>query len=527
MMKNLGIPVDGDDDRNDDSQNNNKDFYFFVDEIYLNCKNLGIPPDTIPSWIKDLLDCYNLDKTSQQSLSRSLGEHDDNHNDGEKDRSPLTIGEQENLTHGKTRSGSIEIRKTDSFNKDSSNHFETDQSAFSPNNVEIPFISRISNFIATKKKECVKLYRHRLALTDEVKGLKLQKGKATDDLNNIIKRERHAIYFIEWFYKLKEKLWNGNSIRIEDIDNFAKVINDFKNHRYDAYEIINEYNSVQSVREEVIIKGGRVNDLQWEEQKLNDKIAALGPQLDYQTQIVNTCSELTGMNLGLKELKLLMSTITEIAQANNIPYYKAVSKFFRDIEEQYDKKLGFENKISEKVLELGNINNNISNSQFRLLFYSSIVPMLTNLLQNGLTEEDIVNINSICLSNVNKIKVNSKAENEQNMNKTECWRLLKEDLKKYGEISLAAREKSKEVEEMDKEIHNLNKQKQELTNYCKKANSIVNNLNSKISYLKGSIDYLGNELSNKIKAFPRLPPLFIFFMDNNSEKNGEGKDEEI
>ena len=68
--------------------------------------------------------------------------------------------------------------------------------------------------------------------------------------------------------QIKRKvLWNGYSIRIEDIDSFAKVINDFKNHRYDAYEIINEYNNVQSVREEVIIKGGRVNDLQWEEQK--------------------------------------------------------------------------------------------------------------------------------------------------------------------------------------------------------------------------------------------------------------------
>ena len=182
---------------------------------------------------------------------------------------------------------------------------------------------------------------------------------------------------------------------------------------------------MQSVREEVIIKGGRLNYLQWEEQKLNDKIAALRPQLDYQAQIVNTYSEWAEMNLGLKELKLLMSTITEIAQANNIAYDKAVSKFFMDTEEQYDKKLGLENKISEKVMEFGNINNNISNSQFRLLFYSSIVPMLTNLFQNGLTEEDIVNINSICLSNVNKIKVNSKAENKQDTNKTECWRLLK------------------------------------------------------------------------------------------------------
>ena len=45
-----------------------------------------------------------------------------------------------------------------------------------------------------------------------------------------------------------------------------------------------------------------------------------------------------------------MSTITEIAQANNVPHDKAVSKFFKDIENQYDKKLGFENKISEKIM---------------------------------------------------------------------------------------------------------------------------------------------------------------------------------
>ena len=87
VMRKLGISIDSDDDDaicNDDSQNSSKDFYFFVDEIYLNCKNLGIPPDIIPSWIKDLLDCYNHDNTNQQPFSRRLGEHGDNCNDGMK-----------------------------------------------------------------------------------------------------------------------------------------------------------------------------------------------------------------------------------------------------------------------------------------------------------------------------------------------------------------------------------------------------------------------------------------------------------
>ena len=33
-------------------------FPTFVKEIYSNCKNLGITPAIIPSWIKDMLDFY-------------------------------------------------------------------------------------------------------------------------------------------------------------------------------------------------------------------------------------------------------------------------------------------------------------------------------------------------------------------------------------------------------------------------------------------------------------------------------------
>ena len=51
------------------------------------------------------------------------------------------------------------------------------------------------------------------------------------------------------------------------------------------------------------------------------------------------------MGFGLKELKLLWNTINEIAVANNMPLNEAQQKFFKDIEEQYDKKLGFESKV--------------------------------------------------------------------------------------------------------------------------------------------------------------------------------------
>lgn len=53
------------------------------------------------------------------------------------------------------------------------------------------------------------------------------------------------------------------------------------------------------------------------------------------------------MGFGLKELKLLRNTINEIAYANNIPQNQAQQKFYKDIEEHYDNKLGFELQLNK------------------------------------------------------------------------------------------------------------------------------------------------------------------------------------
>ena len=60
LMKNLGIEDDNNQEFNLGNEiGKNKDFSYFVEEIYRNCKKLDIPPEIIPSWIKDLYDCHS------------------------------------------------------------------------------------------------------------------------------------------------------------------------------------------------------------------------------------------------------------------------------------------------------------------------------------------------------------------------------------------------------------------------------------------------------------------------------------
>lgn len=61
------------------------------------------------------------------------------------------------------------------------------------------------------------------------------------------------------------------------------------------------------------------------------------------------------MGFGLEELKLLWNTINEIAVANNIPLDEAPQKFVKDIEKQYDNKLGFESLVENLKAELNTL----------------------------------------------------------------------------------------------------------------------------------------------------------------------------
>ena len=73
----------------------------------------------------------------------------------------------------------------------------------------------------------------------------------------------------------------------------------------------------------------------------------------------------------------------EIADANNISQTEASSKFLKDVEEQYDTKLGFGSKVNEKREELVVLNNQINASRQILWFIPLIGPSLSNLFQKA------------------------------------------------------------------------------------------------------------------------------------------------
>jgi len=119
---------------------------------------------------------------------------------------------------------------------------------------------------------------------------------------------------------------------------------------------------------------------------LNNSVIYLQDQVGYHKQTMDIYRELEEMKLGLKELKQLWKTIIEIGEANDISYKDAVSKFIKDIEKNYDDKLGFEKKVKEIKDEVIILNNNVIKYRTITQSQSLIGPALSNLLQKGLIE---------------------------------------------------------------------------------------------------------------------------------------------
>ncbi len=139
-----------------------------------------------------------------------------------------------------------------------------------------------------------------------------------------------------------------------------------------------------SLKLDIETNEAHIRTLSEQKASLYNSVLYLEAEVSIHRQTMDIYSYLEGMSFGLKELKQLWHTIREIAEANNIPSKEAVSKFLKDIEKEYDNKLGFESKVKEKKMELDQLKNKINNNRLMFRLEPSIGPTLSSLFKRAL-----------------------------------------------------------------------------------------------------------------------------------------------
>jgi hypothetical protein len=567
LMKNLGITVEGNEDDGgvkDDLNNNNNssgdisrhrinynEFSTFVQEIYMNCKNFKIKPAIIFSWIKDLFSCYaSADYSSSFITGQQICEGEIR-GDGKKLQSSALKMPSTFQLDVKSRAGSNFDDATTTINPNSITSMNNITSGFNPEqkngggfliHSESLSISQISGYISQKKKECIKLENYKKALEKDIKIMESKRKQIEFELGLLKQEQKYVMTFIDWFYDLKRELWERYHIKIDDFEKFTSVINDFKKNGFDIAKIMEKYISSISLDYNIKQETDKINTLYGHTKELNNFVLYLQDQVNRHKQTMTIYYQLEGINFGLQELKQLLYIITEIAESNKISTDDAVSKFLDNIEKEYDNKLGLEKKVKDLKDELALLNNQVIYNRAILQSQPSVGPILSNLFQKGMTEQDILVISQIVdfyanntdfsnSSNEYQNEINHKEKNKGNSinNRSESWKILIEDLKKYGDIKIAIKEQRENLDKIQKETNYLHKQKQDVNNYLQIVISFINTINSKISYDAGLLNHLKN-INNKINLSSRFSnPLIILVYKNagkdNDEENKEDKNE--
>jgi hypothetical protein len=144
----------------------------------------------------------------------------------------------------------------------------------------------------------------------------------------------------------------------------------------------------------IMAKVSYFKELEWGEQKLKDSIDSLAKsknnlekdciglqsEIDVRSLTISKHKELEEMGFGYKVQKLLWHRVREIGVANQMDPDEAVGKFLKDVEEQYDDKLGFESKLNDLKAE---VQKNEPMTQFSMMFIINyIVSILSAHLED-------------------------------------------------------------------------------------------------------------------------------------------------
>jgi hypothetical protein len=149
------------------------------------------------------------------------------------------------------------------------------------------------------------------------------------------------------------------------IDNVSKSKNTIKwisEAGYDANVIVGTFSDYHFMRSVTYNMRANLSILEKNHSGLEEKNASLEKLLASHTQTLSALEELTRLGIGMKELLIIRSTLTEVAKANGLNDNLAWKKFFRDLE-TYNAKLGFEKEIQIQRNQLKHLlflNNNLS-----------------------------------------------------------------------------------------------------------------------------------------------------------------------
>ena len=314
--------------------------------------------------------------------------------------------------------------------------------------------SKIPQFLENKTKEIEAIENESIQKRQELVELDKEVTQAQNRLDNLLEREKTSIETIEWQDNIKQEL-EKEGISVDELKLFVQCVKGIKKKNYDPHEVVlqySDYNELNKIVEALEISKEK------EERELQDlrtQLSFLKNEINENSLKLDKIRQLEKIGFGLQELKILGSTLKEIALENDLKNDLVIKQFFSDLTE-YEKKTGFRNLLEKNVQEYNRLNEQIAITRANLSAHTFLGPILQNLLNKNVTEKDIMDINAIL-----SLGGGSDYFTKDNFDKQS----LIQDIEKYKTIKQSLSSLEHQNKDLEKETIKLEKDKEKLEKY--------------------------------------------------------------
>jgi hypothetical protein len=276
-------------------------------------------------------------------------------------------------------------------------HIE-DLSEFS-HNVPLP---EIENYVKQKILQEKKMNERLQKLNHEISTTEQRKSELERSRDLVLEQRERVSEGMKSYLDLERELDKHQISMTHDIPQFVRVVRTITAYGYEPKRVIAEFNDIHYQEEKRRALTIAVKENQKSLAKLNQEHSYVQKAIAEHSHNLDLYNELANAGFGTNELIRLLNTILKIANSNGISFWLAVDKFFKDIDTQYDVKLGFEVEQERLGFQIERLKEEREKGLENLRIQPVVGPIIAGLLQRGLTETDILKFAEIYINLLNR-----------------------------------------------------------------------------------------------------------------------------
>jgi hypothetical protein len=291
------------------------------------------------------------------------------------------------------------------------------------------------------KKQIVEAER----LENELIRLREEKTNAQKERDEALEGSKMTSNAIDDFIRLKRHLDKfGLSFEESKIPKLVKVLHELQHSGYEPIMITEKLSSIGSLQTREDELQISITNKEERLRKNTEECARYEEKLDSHRMSLGLYGKLERDGIGLKELGSLRNIVSEISAChNNLRPYFAFKKFCRDIESQYDKKLGFEGRIASMNEQLQKSQQNLHHILLEYAQKKNVLDFFNELREYGVTQENIIQWTQICKET--KLDISAVGS----------------DLLEYGNLKSAYHSIYAKMQSLKSEVEDLDRKKDE------------------------------------------------------------------